>query len=96
MNIKKKINDLLEEEADLMSVKNVVDLEVKTHQATDMIEDEINIKKNNRLPVDPLIAVYILQKTKKLLIKFNHPYAFMIKDLGLILLQRRKIKNKRF
>jgi len=65
MNLKKKIKDLLEEEAILMSAKNDVDLEVKTHQAIDMIEDEINIQKNNRLPVDHLTAVYILQKLKK-------------------------------
>lgn len=90
MNLKEKIKDLLEEEVDLMSAKNVVDLVVKIHQAIDMKGDEINIQKNNHLLVDHLIAVYILQKRKKLLIIiFNHLYVHMIKDLGSILLQKK-------
>ncbi len=69
---KKEINNHLVEELDLMKIKNVEDLVVKTHQVTNMNEDEINFLKNNRLPVDHPIVVYILQKLGKLLIIIIH------------------------
>jgi hypothetical protein len=90
MIIKKEIKGHLVEEVDLMNVKNVEDLVVKTHHVKNMNEDEINILKNNRLLVDPPIVVYILQKLGKLLIIIiNLPFVFMIRDLGLILPRRR-------
>ncbi len=90
MIIKKEIKGHLVEEVDLMNVKNVEDLVVKTHHVKNMNEDEINILKNNRLLVDPPIVVYILQKLGKLLIIIiNLPFVFMIRDLDLILLRRR-------
>ena len=90
MIIKKEIKGHLVEEVDLMNVKSVEDLVVKTHQVKNMNEDEINILKNNRLLVDPPIVVYILQKLGKLLIIIiNLPFVFMIRDLGLILPRRR-------
>ena len=90
MILKKEIKGHLEEEVDLMNVKSVEDLVVKTHQVKNMNEDEINILKNNRLLVDPPIVVYILQKLGKLLIIIiNLPFVFMIRDLGLILPRRR-------
>ena len=88
--LKKEIKGHLVEEVDLMNVKSVEDLVVKTHQVKNMNEDEINILKNNRLLVDPPIVVYILQKLGKLLIIIiNLPFVFMIRDLGLILPRRR-------
>ena len=72
MILKKEIKGHLEEEVDLMNVKSVEDLVVKTHQVKNMNEDEINILKNNRLLVDPPIVVYILQKLGKLLIIIIH------------------------
>ena len=72
MILKKEIKGHLVEEVDLMNVKNVEDLVVKTHQVKNMNEDEINILKNNRLLVDPPIVVYILQKLVKLLIIIIH------------------------
>ena len=90
MILKKEIKGHLVEEVDLMNVKSVEDLVVKTHQVKNMNEDEINILKNNRLLVDPPIVVYILQKLGKLLIIIiNLPFVFMIRDLDLILLRRR-------
>ena len=90
MILKKEIKGHLVEEVDLMNVKSVEDLVVKTHQVKNMNEDEINILKNNRLLVDPPIVVYILQKLGKLLIIIiNLPFVFMIRDLGLILPRRR-------
>ena len=90
MILKKEIKGHLVEEVDLMNVKSVEDLVVKTHQVKNMNEDEINILKNNRLLVDPPIVVYILQKLRKLLIIIiNLPFVFMIRDLGLILPRRR-------
>jgi hypothetical protein len=94
---KREIKDHLAEEVDLMSVKNVVDLVVKSHHVTDMNEDEINIQKNNLLPVDLLTVVCILPILEKLLIIIFHPqFVFTIKGLGLILLRRKKIRNKLF
>ena len=69
---KKKIKNHLVEELDLMKIKNVEDLVVKTHQVTNMDEDEIYFLKNNSLPVDHPIVVYILQKLVKLLIIIIH------------------------
>ena len=50
-------NNNLVDELDLMKIKNVEDLVVKTHQVTNMNEDEINFLKNNCLPVDHPIVV---------------------------------------
>ena len=72
MILKKEIKGHLVEEVDLMNVKNVEDLVVKTHQVTNMNKDEINFLKNNRLTIDHPIVVYILQKLGKLLIIIIH------------------------
>jgi len=94
---KKEIKDHLAEEVDPMNVNNVVDLVVKIHRVIDMKEEEINIQKNNHLPVDLLTVVCILQILEKSLIIIFHPLSvFMIRGLGLILLRRKKIRNKLF